>query len=383
MNHNSSKHNNICLKSGIKIHKTQVCENADQLEFYNKIKNQNKATGVRITHGENEYTADPFEGLNPFHSKEEDEFIPSTYDKNTYKNLDLNIENYSREDLFNLFGLKNNNLNENTLKECKKIVLKTHPDKSRLDEKYFIFFAKAYKKLQGIYEFQNQTNKKKLDENDYFTQSQADILDTIFDKKSNIKDPTNFNKWFNEQFDKHKLEDVAQETGYGNWLKSEEDIIFTPNVSKANMSKEMNKHKKTIQSLTEYKGVTEIAAPLRVGTTLMQYDNNFTSGALFSSDGLNYTDLKQAYVESVIPVTEEDYNKIQQFQSVDEYKRHRDATCTTPLEKEEAMKQLYHQNKLKDEESVALAFYYAKQSEKVQKKQEHFWSGLKQLTNFY
>jgi hypothetical protein len=84
------------------------------------------------------------------------------------------------------------------MKECKKIVLKTHPDKSRLDEKYFIFFAKAYKKLQNIYEFQNKTNNKKIDENEYFTQSQSDILDTIFDKKSNIKDPANFNKWFTE-----------------------------------------------------------------------------------------------------------------------------------------------------------------------------------------
>jgi len=370
-----------CPKSGIKIHETPVCENTDQLEFYNKIKNQNKATGVRITHGENEYTTDPFEGLNPFHSKEEHEFIPSTYDKNTYNNLDLNIESYSRGDLFNLFGLKSNNLNENVMKECKKIVLKTHPDKSRLDEKYFIFFAKAYKKLQGIYEFQNKTNKKKLDENDYFTQSQADILDTLFDKKTNIKDPSNFNKWFNKQFDKHKLEDAAQETGYGDWLKSDEDIIFTSNVSKANMSKEMDKHKKAVQSLTEYKGVTEIAAPSRSGSSLMSYDNNFTSSSLFSSDGMSYTDLRQAYVESVIPVTEEDYNKMPKFQSVDEYRRHRDVTSTTPLEKEEAMKQLYQQNKLKDEESVALAFYYAKQSEKVKQKQDNFWAGLKQLTN--
>jgi hypothetical protein len=382
MNGKHDKHKNICPKIGIKIHETPSCENTDQVDFYNKLKSQNKAIGVRITQGENEYKADPFEGLNPFHSKEEATFVPSTYDNTSYNNIDLNIENYSREDLFKLFGLKNNSLNENVMKECKKIVLKTHPDKSRLDEKYFIFFANAYKKLQGIYEFQNKTTKKKLDENDYFTQSQTDILDTIFDKNSKIKDPSNFNKWFNDQFDKHKLEDSAQETGYGNWLKSDEDIVFTPNVSKANMSKEMDKHKKTVQSLTEYKGVTEITASSRAGTSLMSYDSNFTSGSLFSSDGMGYTDLRQAYVESVIPVTEEDYNKIPKFQNVDEYRRHRDATTLTPLEKEEAMKQLYHKNKLKDEESVALAFYYAKQTEKVKQKQQDFWSGLKHLTNW-
>jgi hypothetical protein len=39
------------------------------------------------------------------------------------------------------------------------------------------------------------------------------------------------------------------------------------------------------------------------------------------------------------------------------------------------------QNKQKDEESAALAFYYAQQSEKVKQNQQSFWSSLKQLTN--
>ena len=128
------------------------------------------------------------------------------------------------------------------------------------------------------------------------------------------------------------------------------------------MNTEIEKHKRSVQSLTPYKGVAEMTAPSCGGTSLMSYDSNFTSGSLFSNDGMNYTDLRQAYVESVIPVTEDDYNKIQKFKSVDEYKRHREVTAAKPLEKEEAMTRLYHQNKQKDEESAALAFYYAKQS---------------------
>jgi hypothetical protein len=46
------------------------------------------------------------------------------------------------------------------------------------------------------------------------------------------------------------------------------------------------------------------------------------------------------------------------------------------------MRQLYRENKTKDEESAALAFYYAQQSEKAKQNQDSFWSGLKQLTNF-
>jgi hypothetical protein len=46
------------------------------------------------------------------------------------------------------------------------------------------------------------------------------------------------------------------------------------------------------------------------------------------------------------------------------------------------MRQLYHENKQKDEESAALAFYYAQQSEKAKKNENDFWTGLKQVTNW-
>jgi curved DNA-binding protein CbpA len=375
--------NNICQKGGVKIHETVTCANdEDQLEFFNRIKAQNKHTGIRINQSENEYNEDPFSGLNPFKSKDEAKFVPTNYDNKSYDKMDLNIDSYSREDLFRLFGLNNISLSEDIMKECKKTVLKTHPDKSKLDEKYFIFFSKAYKKLLSIYEFQNKTNSKKsTDTNEYFDSENVEILDNFFDKQKKIKDPKNFNEWFNSQFDKHKLED-PQESGYGNWLKSDEDIVFMPNVSKSNMAAEMEKRKKHVQSLITYNGVSENTSSAFGGSTLMSYDSNFTAGSIFSNEGMTYTDLRQAYAESVIPVTEDDYNKVKKFRSIDEYKRHRESVDTKPLEKEEAMKQLYLQNKQKDEESAALAFYYAKQSEKAQKNQESFWSGLKQLTNW-
>jgi len=371
--------NNICPKGGVKIHETV---NEDQLAFFNRIKSQNKHTGIRITQGENEYSEDPFSGLNPFKSKDEVKFVSTNYDNKSYDKMDLNIDSYLREDLFRLFGLNNISLSEDIMKECKKTVLKTHPDKSKLDEKYFIFFSKAYKKLLSIYEFQNKTNSKKsTDTNEYFNSENIEILDNFFDKQKKIKDPKNFNEWFNSQFDKHKLEDT-QESGYGNWLKSDEDIVFMPNVSKSNMAIEMEKRKKHVQSLITYNGVSENTSSAFGGSTLMTYDSNFTAGSLFSNEGMSYTDLRQAYAESVIPVTEDDYNKVKKFKSIDEYKRHRESVNTNPLNTEEAMKQLYLQNKQNDEESAALAFYYAQQSEKAQKNQESFWSGLKQLTNW-
>ena len=69
-------------------------------------------------------------------------------------NLDLNIDNYSLEDLFSLFNISFN-FNKYDLVRCKKMVLKTHPDKSKLDKKYFLFFKHAYAILFEIYNSKN------------------------------------------------------------------------------------------------------------------------------------------------------------------------------------------------------------------------------------
>lgn len=343
-------------------------------------------TGIKIKNTGNDYKADPFANVNPFANHvREVERVDVNYDKNKYESLDLNIENYSREELYKLFGLKTSaTLTEENMKEAKKVVLKTHPDKSRLDNKYFVFFSKAYKKLQDIYEFQNKTNSKKVaDTNEYYDSQNGQVLDKMFDMKKDLKDANNFNKWFNEQFEKHRVEDPV-EHGYGNWLKSDEDIIFTPqNINKDSMAREMEKRKKEIQSLTPYTGVgNSFGGSSAGGSSLMEYNSNFTSGSLFSGGGMGFTDLRQAYAESVIPVTEDDFNKTQKFKNVEEYKRHRDNVNMTPLSKEEAMRQLLTQEKKDNEDSAALAFYYAQQAEKAKKNNDTFWSGLKQITNW-
>ena len=343
-------------------------------------------TGIKIKNTGNDYKSDPFAGVDPFKNQpHETDRFQVDYNKSGYESIDLNIDNYSREELYKLFGLKNSAiLTEENMKESKKIVLKTHPDKSRLDNKYFIFFGKAYNKLKEIYEFQNKSNKKTTDTNEYYDSQNVQVLDKMFDMKKDLKDPKNFNEWFNKQFEKHKLEDT-NEDGYGSWLKSDEDIIFTPqNINKDSMGREMEKRKKEIQALTPYKGFSDSFNSSSVGgSSLMEYNSNFTSGSLFTGGGgMGYTDLRQAYAESVIPVTEEDFNKAQKFKSVDEYKRHRDTTNVKPLSKEEALRQLYHENKEKNEESAALAYYHAQQLEKANKNNQEFWSGLKQLTNW-
>ena len=88
----------------------------------------------------------------------------------------------------------------------KKTVLKTHPDKSKLDKKYFLFFTKAYKILFQVYNFRHRikTNNESF-EKDY----EADDIDLEKENEiliEKIKSSKNFNKLFNEIFDNMNYE---------------------------------------------------------------------------------------------------------------------------------------------------------------------------------
>jgi hypothetical protein len=198
------------------------------------------------------------------------------------------------------------------------------------------------------------------------------ILNNMFENNKDFKDPKNFNSWFNQAFEKHRVENPIEQ-GYGDWLKSDEGMMnIDENVTKTNMNDIFEQKKKQIQAVSVYTGVTDMFSST-FGGSLLNGGDNFTSD--------NYTDLRQAYTETLIPVTQDDYEKMHKFNNISEYKAHRDRVDVTPLTKEEAERQLLKQKNQLDQESAALAFKYAKESEKVNQKKQSFWGEIKQITN--
>jgi len=325
-------------------------------------------SGIKIHETNNNYKTDPF-----FKNASSQLSKPVNFHNTTLDTLDLNLDHYSLEDLYNLFNIYNGVLDEPNLKTAKQIVLKMHPDKSRLDSKYFLFFSNAYKRLYGIYEFQNKSTKKTYKDEDFFDDSNRNVLNNMFEKNKDFKDPANFNSWFNKTFEKHRLEN-PNEQGYGDWLKTEEGIIhINENVTKGNMNDIFEEKKKQIQAVSIYTGVTDMYSS-SFGASLLNGGDNFTSD--------NYTDLRQAYTETLIPVTQDDYEKMHKFNNISEYKAHRDKVDTTPLTKEEGERKLLSQKQQMDQESAALAFKYAQEAEKAKQKQSSFWGDIKQLTGW-
>jgi hypothetical protein len=287
--------------------------------------------------------------------------------------LDLDLDHYSLEDIFYLFNIENGNLTEQTLKSAKQIVLKMHPDKSRLDSKYFLFFSKAYKCLYSIYEFQNKSTNKQFRDEDFYDENNVTTLKHMFEQNKSLKDPKIFNDWFNKSFEKHRLED-PNEQGYGDWLKSNEGFMNVgEHVTKGNMNEVFEKQKRHIQSLTVYTGVTDMVAPT-LGGSMLDGNGDLTTN--------NYTDLRQAYTETLIPVTQEDYNNAPKFTTFSEYKIHRDKVDITPISEKDATHKLNLTKEQHSQQSAALAFKYAKESEKVKEKQRGFWADIKQITGW-
>jgi hypothetical protein len=304
--------------------------------------------------------------------------------------LDLNIENYNLEDVLKLFNIEFH-FGEEDLKKAKKMVLKTHPDKSGLKPDVFLFYSKAYKKLYSIWEFSSKHRLLQLDTNYTiddidelnhknqlaFGKDKTKALETFLTEKS-LKDDKKFNQWFNEEFEKTNLVSEEETQGYENWFKSNEDLDEINEKTGFNID-ELEKKKKHMRDVIVHDGIKEMNANGSFGSQIAILGSNTYSSELFSN--LHYEDLKKAYTETVIPVTMDDYNNVQKFNSVDEYKTHRSSQNMVPLSEQQANEYLNNRAKMENTETTFRAYKLANQGDVMRKRQDDFWSNIMKITN--
>ena len=281
--------------------------------------------------------------------------------------VDLNINNYSLDDILNLFNISHN-FSYDDLKAAKKMVLKTHPDKSKLDKDYFLFFTKAYKMLYKIYEFKNQTNTKSTS----YVVEKDEAKEKELEK---IKGKENFNEWFNELFEKNQLSNLNTSNGYGDWLKSDDDCHESEAKNITEMNQEIENKKTKIRDLIPHEDISEVNG--NMGFSIIEDECGFQSD-LFSN--LQYDDLRKAHGESVIPVTHEDYTSKKRFNSVNEMQNYRAQQDTKPLSLEQSKQYLEQKDNNETEVSTKRAFQLAREYETNKEKSKSWWSQIKQIT---
>jgi hypothetical protein len=290
--------------------------------------------------------------------------------------MDLDITNYDYDDILKLFNISKQ-FNEEDLKNAKKKVLASHPDKSGLDKSYFLFFSSAYKILFNIYNFREKhSSLKNLNNyNENYDAHKDEVNEELIHKIMTTKSTQEFNKWFNEQFDTMKITNDYDKNGYGDWLNANntEEIVKCTDIN--SIHKIMEEKKKLLRShnLIKKKDICEFNNTNYCDLTNSKPED-YSSG-LFSK--FQYEDLKKAHEESIIPVTNED--NISNYSSYDDIKFKRTQQSIVPMKTDEANKYL---NKSKEDEnalSSMRAYNLFKQDEINKKKNEKFWNNLKQL----
>ena len=288
----------------------------------------------------------------------------------SYADIDLNIENYELADLLALFKL-DFEFDETALKRVKKMVMQTHPDKSGLEKTYFLFFTAAYKIIFSIYEFRHKSAKSQSTEYTVEKDEAKELLLQGLQKKPN------FNKIFNELFEKHRIKDDESETGYGTWMQSGENMD-TRTTTFGQMNATFEQKKREVKELIPFKEVEEMGHSASGQFDLTRDKPEYYSSALFSS--LPYEDLKKAHIESVIPVTHEDYLARPKFKSVLELQADPTYNDTKPLSLSQAKNYLQQKQTFQAQNDVQRAYKLAKQDEIARKANQGWMSGFKQLT---
>jgi hypothetical protein len=273
--------------------------------------------------------------------------------------FDLNLDNYNLTDILNLFKLEAT-FTESDLKKAKRKVMMMHPDKSKLDKEYFMFFAKAYKILYSMYNFKTRIDSKES------TEYKIDKDDKKEELLKKFMKGDDFNKKFNELFEMNRLKNDEVDDGYGDWLKSNEDLDdFKTIKNRKEMGEEFDKRKRDMRALVKHVDYDGADNEIISGANLVGVRPNSYGG---SGGTLQYEDLKKAHVETLIPVTEEDFEEKKKFGSVEEMKRFRKAEEVNPYSEEESkemLRKMKDDNMRKDMERAYKLIQQDKESERI------------------
>lgn len=251
----------------------------------------------------------------------------------------LNINTYNLDEILELFHLSYN-ISVNDLKRAKKVVLMTHPDKSKLGPEYFLFYKKAFDVVVQFYENQHKQNQVVPTEEPKYEPINASNINKSAVRKVtsviNEMSPSEFNSKFNQLFNANMSSKPNAERN--SWFtKDEASYQVDGDVNKQNMGVMFDKMKQQQNStvLSRYRGVENLTSGS--GSNLYDEEDNDEYVQCDPFSKLKFDDLRKVHKDqTVLAVSEKDINNVQLYSSIDQYNRVRGQQTLTPLEKSEA-----------------------------------------------
>ena len=260
----------------------------------------------------------------------------------------LDIESYTLRDLCDLFNLDTQNITYDDLKRAKKKVLMMHPDKSKLQPEYFLFYKKAFDVIIKMYDNVTKMSQT-VEEQEYIPEKSAVSNKEMRKNIQNISKKETFHKQFNEIFEKHGSKTI--DTAKNDWFTSTDAMYDTTtqadSVQKINGS--IDRIKERQQKLIVYRGVNPMMSYGGNGF----YDDDDNDLEYFECDPfskLKFDDLRKVHKDqTVFAVRESDMANIQQYKNVDDLQKARHLGNIKPMERSHAENMIHEQDKVLQE----------------------------------
>lgn len=269
---------------------------------------------------------------------------PASIQNNHPRIHNLDIHQYSLDELYALFGIRRETVSVEDLKKAKNRVLMTHPDKSGMPSDYFIFYKKALETIATDFAElhrveQSNKNIAELANNGYkYThgggEDEARLRAVAEKTTKGDKFARDFNRIFEEQM-QQKIDDSRND-----WFRDVGAAYDTSKVTKNSsqgLTQGIEEVKKQQRALARYTGgVQEMTHHL--GTQL--YEDPGAEGAHITTDPfakLKFEDLRRVHKdETVFQVSESDYQNQPTFKNVEEYGRARSSQQFDQISKDQS-----------------------------------------------
>lgn len=303
-------------------------------------------------------------------------------------NHNLNIQSYSLDEIFGLFDLESYDITIEDLKTAKRKVLMLHPDKSRLDAKYFLFYKKAFDVIVQFFDNQNRQNRsieqKEVAYNPNYKDEDKSTTKQIQKTMQDMKSQ-NFQEKFNELFESNQMGSRPDQSR-NEWFVQEKSSFDVPQekMSKQAMNDNFQRIKDQSNGLIHYTGVQSMNDDSATNNNFYEdeddYSNKYMTSDPFSK--LKFDDLRKVHRDqSVLAVSERDINNIQTYHSVEEFNRARSQHSYDPLEKEHSNRLLQEQEKAMQQRMMQKEYRSKLQTEQYAEKNKNVLSSFLLLQN--
>jgi hypothetical protein len=283
--------------------------------------------------------------------------------------LDLDIDSYDLREVLDLFDMPLD-FGEEDVKRAKKKALMSHPDKSGLEAEVFMFYAKAYKIVLSLWKARNK-REKCVDKQAYNTRDAEVDLGLPEDIASRLGKGEDFNKRFNELWEKARPAMKDDDEGHGAWLASSKGLVGTD--EKAG---ELVRQRARESQLVRFTN-PEVYSGTGGADLLGSRPTTYSSGAF---GGTQYGDVREVYTETMIGVEESDYTQRKSFKNVDDIMRHRkqDDHRNSEFDHEQAYTEMKRNERISDTQR---AFDLAKQDELAREQMQRSARALRAIAD--